>query len=260
MYHIYDGLHQDLSMQISRMVDDNYATLEYGNSAIVYFKHIWNSAKVLKQQSPQYDKLICYQLEPLVKNHWHNIDRIIGNLEGADEVWDYDLDNIEILKQYGIDAKFKPFRYSPLLKQVKNVENPEISCLFYGSLTDKRHKEIRAFIDAYSCAVDNAYTYLTSNIVWLYRTPYSFQDEMIARSKIVLNLNPYEGECRQQQSRIFYLLTNNKCVLSEKSNRNYYGNSIIEFEGYQDMGDKLLWLLKDDNWKNFTNWNGEITV
>jgi len=26
------------------------------------------------------------------------------------------------------------------------------------------------------------------------------------------------------------------------------------------MGDKVVWLLANDNWKNFTHWNGEIIV
>jgi hypothetical protein len=52
---------------------------------------------------------------------------------------------------------------------------------------------------------------------------------------------------------IFYNLINNKCVLSEKSSINYYGDMIVEFSGYQDMGDKMVSLIKDDKWKEYAN-------
>jgi hypothetical protein len=247
------------------MVDDNYANEKNKGDAVVFFKHIWQNFESIKRHEEEYNKnyynkIILYQLEPLVDNHWHPKERLIENLRGADEVWDYDLQNIEVLNSYGIHAKFRPFRFSPSLKTIKNVENPDITCFFYGTMTERRASMIRGYTDGYIASDHTLEAYMNTSIVSSYRVPYQLQDEFISRSKVILNINPYEGECRQQQSRIFYLLTNNKCVLSEKANINYYGNAITEFQGSQDMGDKLIWLIQNDNWKNFTNWSGEIIV
>ena len=80
-------------------------------------------------------------------------------------------------------------------------------------------------------------------------------DEMIGRSKIILNINPNDGESRQQQTRIFYALINNKCVLSEANRFNYFGNMIVEFTDLPDFASKIFYLLREDNWKNYTNKN-----
>jgi hypothetical protein len=77
-------------------------------------------------------------------------------------------------------------------------------------------------------------------------------EEMIGRSKIILNINPYEGECRQQQTRIFYPLINNKCVLSQKSSINYYDNLITEYTDWKDLYQKMIHLLENDRWKDYT--------
>ena len=51
-------------------------------------------------------------------------------------------------------------------------------------------------------------------------------------------------------STISYLLNNKKCVLSEKSLNNFYGNAIFEFNNDLHSFDILFeYLLQDDNWK-----------
>lgn len=263
-YH-YDSIHHYIAKQVSKMVEDNYANEENKDDIIVIFRNLWLNPTRVKQELDAYGrtyrKVIIYQLEPLVDNHWHNKERIIENLRGADEVWDYDLDNIEVLRANGIDAKFRPFRYSKSLKTIESAENPEISLYFYGTHTEKRNKELREYLNHFISRNDEEFhIFANLGFVWTYRTSEDFQNRMMANSKIILNMNPYDGECRQQQPRIIFPLVNGKCVLSQKSNRNYYGNSIVEFTDKEDLGDKVIWLLRNDNWKNFTNWNGEMTV
>jgi len=76
-------------------------------------------------------------------------------------------------------------------------------------------------------------------------------DNLMADSKIILNLNPYEGECRQQQTRIFYALINNKCVLSQRCSRNYFDDLIEEFNTHSEIQEKIIDLLKDDKWRRY---------
>ena len=66
-------------------------------------------------------------------------------------------------------------------------------------------------------------------------------------------MRPYEGECRQQQTRINYALTNNKCVISQKNNINYYGDKIVEFDTKEDLLSKLVYLLDNEKWRDYTN-------
>lgn len=263
-YH-YDWIQENVAKQIIAMLEENYANEENKEDIVILFRHNWLNITRIKDELNNhgrvYRKIILYQLEPLVDGHWHNKERIIENLYGADEVWDYDLDNIEVLNKHGIEAKFVPFRYTKSLKTIENDSNPEISLLFYGTFTEKRSRQIADYLNHYHSKNKEGFELFANlGFVWLYRNTEAFQNKMIANSKIILNMNPYEGECRQQQPRIFFPLINGKCVLSQKSNRNYFGDSIIEFTDIDDMGDKVVWLLANDNWKNFTHWNGEMTV
>lgn len=89
--------------------------------------------------------------------------------------------------------------------------------------------------------------------VWINNIDGALLDEYIAKSKIILNINPYDGATRQQQSRIFYPLINEKCVVSQTSNRNYFGDNIYEFTTKYDLKEKLEFLLQNDRWKDTSN-------
>lgn len=233
------------------MVEENYVqnpderTMLLGSCA----KH---SVEEQKNSSP-FKKNIVYQLEPLVDTHWHSVEKIIKNIEGADEVWDYDLDNIEILRKYGVDAKFRPCLYTESLRRIQNKEEPEIDVLFYGTLTPYRTKFVHDCIDGYSFTDEMNEKFGKISFAMGYNFLGERLDNLIANSKIVLNLNPYDGDCRQQQTRIFYALTNNKCVLSQQSSRNYFGNCINEFTTKTEMIDKIMYLIETEKWRDYTN-------
>ena len=75
-------------------------------------------------------------------------------------------------------------------------------------------------------------------------------DEYIARSKIIIDLHTEGDDKIQKQSRIYYALINNKCIVSQKSKRNYFKDLIIEPE--EDFCEGLLHTLKSENWKNYS--------
>ncbi len=239
---------------LATMLEEVYGHLEEPDSCIVLGNYIFNAAHKIKKQLNA-KKLIIYQSEPLIENHWWSPSQIIKNLEGADEVWDYDLENINFLKNHGIDAKFRPPAYSEKLKRVVNIANPDIDILFYGTPNPYRNNIIYSLTRDPVIPEKYLSTFKNLNIVTLYNVLGDKLDEYIARSKIILNLNPYEGECRQQQTRIFYGLINNKCVLSERNKINYYGNQITQFKGLEELFDKSMSLLRDDKWREFTNNN-----
>jgi predicted O-methyltransferase YrrM len=226
---------------VSKMIEENYANEYSENDCVIIGVCCFNNVNNIKNDFPYHDKYIAYQLEPLVKDHWHSLEKIISNLEGADEVWDYDLDNIKILNSYGIHAKFKPFIYSENLKRINNLENPDIDILFYGSLVKNRFE----MLDKLS---NHGIT--TENFVILCGVVGDKLDEYISRSKIILDLSTNEDRI-QKQSRIYYALINDKCVVSEKSKINYFGDLILESEK-DDLVTLLLKLLKEDTWKSFS--------
>ena len=234
---------------ITKMVDENYAHEYDSNDVLVLAVHHHQTIEQIKENNPDHKKIIIYQLEPLVDNHWWSKDYIVSRLRGADEVWDYDLDNIEILKSYGIDAKFKPFKYTESLKTSKNVENPDIDVFFYGTLTEHRSKILEIITN---CGLIGRTT------AWSYGLSKEMLDEFIGRSKIVLDLqdnykfNKKPEGYIQKQSRIYYLLINNKCVVSEKSKKNYFDNLITECD-QNDLKDTIDYLLENDRWKYFSD-------
>lgn len=236
--------------QLVTMLEDNYQTPENMDDTVIMGLHCHNSMKHIKQQVTD-RKLILYQTEPLIDGaHWHPIDKIISNIEGADEVWDYDLENIEILRSYGIEAKFCPPAFSHRLKRINNIDNPDIDVLFYGSHSTHRYELLR---DMNATMINNERTtdfLMNGNIVWLYNITDDLLDHFIARSKIILNLKPFDHTVRQQQTRIYYPLINDKCILSERCNINYFGDTIHEFTGLEELKEKIIYLLENDNWRN----------
>jgi len=256
MYYYQNFSHGKIWEMISKMLMENYETPEHDNSAILLGLHNKFSIKEIIAGTPELktkDKIIVYQTEPLVESHWFSAQKIINNIREADEVWEYDLQNIEVLKQNGIDAKYCPPKYTQTLKNINNNPEPEIDLLFYGSYTKNRTKMIDDLLNHYSYPSDKETwnTYANINFVWLFGIHHPQLDNYIANSKIILNMNPYDGETRQQQVRIFHALINEKCVISEKSPINYFGDCITEFTGFQDLGDKVIDLLHYRTWKNY---------
>lgn len=249
---LYGGHWKD----ISQMLDDNYD--EYINDAVVIVGAFVRYSVEEFRTMVGNRRIIAYQLEPLVSSHWFSVDKIVNNLRGADEVWDYDLDNIKVLNAYGIDAKFRPCLYSKSLKRIENQQEPDIDILFYGTPSTKRTKLLHEFLYKSYMGDKRADIIVKASLITLTQVWGNQLDDFIGRSKIILNLNPYEGDCCQQQTRIFYALTNNKCVLSERCKKNYFGDLITEFDGYQDLYDKAADLLDNDNWRKYSNNNFEV--
>lgn len=249
-------LYSDLWQTLAETIEENYGAMEDPGSTMVFALHHHKPVHQIREML-KCNKLIIYQTEPLVANHWWKLENIIENIKGADEVWDYDLENIVVLNKYGIEAKYRPPKYCHKLKTVVNSENPDIDILFYGSMTERRSRFISRYLNDSIIQHEHCQLWMSTNFVYAFNTFGKKLDEYIARSKIILNLNPYDGECRQQQVRIYHSLINEKCVLSEKNRLNYYGNLICEFQNgdTQDMFNKTIYLLKHDRWRTYANDN-----
>lgn len=177
------------------------------------------------------DKIICYQLEQICgKTLWYDeaaagviklrTDHAKKWLKNCYEIWDYDLDNILFLQSRGYEnAKFRPMQWFEGIKTIEHATHKDIDILFYGSMNQKRMKHLEQLSGFKLKIVTQAQPAWGREL-----------DNLISRSKIILNLHYYDSHL-QEQVRILPLIGNDCCVLSEKSRYNYFGNLITEFEG-----------------------------
>jgi hypothetical protein len=234
--YIFNDLLAEHWYDIVTMLDENYPT---ENSSIFLGTYFFEGVDSYRKQLGKNVKLIIYQTEPLVDNHWHPLDKIINNLKSADEIWEYDINNYHYLRRMGFtNVSFKPFLFTKALENIPEKE-PEIDILFYGTMTPHRYEVLKK-IELFN---------RRRKFVSLWFITGKELREYISKSKIVLDLNTWSNGY-QKQSRISYLLNNKKCVLSEKSLNNFYGNAIFEFNNdLHSFGTLFEYLLQDDNWK-----------
>ena len=127
----------------------------------------------------------------------------LPHLRAASHVWDFSEDNIRHLAALGIRATLVEPGYVPELEQIRKSAEKDIDVLFYGSLNDRRIKillELRA---------------RGLNAVHVMGVYGAERDDLIARSKVVLNMHYYENPGLFESIRVSYLLANGVCVVSE---------------------------------------------
>lgn len=191
-------------------------------------------------------KLIAYNWEQLVGcNQWLNADALCRGIKSADEIWDYDYLNKSYLNKYhNIEVnKVYPFAYYPNIEKLRSYENPVIDVLFYGLLNQRRSKILTGLQQRF---------YDKVSIVSVGGMSVEDTYKFIENSKIVLNLHAFEPWSRQEQERIGFLLGNQKCVLSEISQENYFSDAIVE-STIEQLGTSIQALLSNDNWRTIAN-------
>lgn len=240
---------------VMKMAMELYGNDEkYNNSILVFAYNRGEPFNEFKKLCPN-KKIIIYQFEQIYNNfsEWYNpnsnilhikkrTEHLNGWFKNVDEIWDYDVNNLVFLKKMGFNnVKHVPLKYANSLKRINNDYDKDIDVLFYGQVKgcDRRREIIRKIQEKHNIVIVPYGT--TGDKLYNY----------VDRSKIVLNIHFYEGVI-QEQVRIFELIINDKCVLSEYSKTNYFGDLIVEC-GKDEMSDKIDWLLENDNWKLFNN-------
>lgn len=254
-------------LHVKNMVEDLYSNdTKYSNSIVILGYNLGKSIDYYRKNFPG-KKIIVYQLEQLYnynpnwfnpksrfKNVVNRTNHIKNWLDNCDEIWDYDLNNKWFLEQLGYNkVRFMPLKYSESLKNLEKNDNPKYDILFYGSINKKRFDILKRLHSKFNLVIVGDYYDVSEeekNKVKLNIIPKNFGetlDSLISNSKIILNLHFYESLI-QEQVRLFYLVTNNKCVVSEKSKKNYYGDLIHEFDNYTELEKTIIGLLKDKKW------------
>ena len=121
------------------------------------------------------------------------------------QVWDYSQYNINQLGKLGISkVTHCPIGFSEKLQRIEHLQDKDIDVLFYGSMNERRLQILEALVNAGLKA---------EAVFGVYGKQ---RDEMIGRSRIVLNIHYFPSKIFEIV-RISYLLANRVCVVSEDS-------------------------------------------
>ena len=187
------------------------------NIVIICGAHDFSRTQSIDLYKKKYDKVIVFNQEPLTATQRQFMHKgYFAWLKQADEVWDYDEQNIEVLKLIRPDVKLhilKPYKdwskYSPVEK--------DIDILFYGALNEHRRAVLEELKKKYKVVILNSWD---GNVI----------DNHIMRSKILLNIHYYYESSMQEQARMIRWIGSPCRIISEKSHNNYLNVEEINYE------------------------------
>ena len=120
------------------------------------------------------------------------------------EVWDYSKDNLPAWHALGRDpAKLVPVGYAPILSRIPKAPLQDIDVLIYGTTGQRRLELFHALSHR------GVTTLFVSGLYGAAR------DDLISRSKTILNVNLYDASKIFEIVRVSYLLANRKAVIAE---------------------------------------------
>ena len=185
-------------------------------------------------------RLVLFNIEQIDPSYKfagvHRPKDFLDNFRLFDEIWDYDQVNIERLSKLGIKAKYLPFVYTEELNRYTPNEEQDIDILFYGSVSPRRQE----LIDAVKKENPDKNMVVTTG---LYADSL---DDMLKRSKVVLNCRYVNWADIQEQTRIFYPLINGTTVVSEYNENNHYGDMIYN-EKREDIPRVINEILSEED-------------
>ena len=195
---------------------------DMSNNVIICGAHDFSRTQSIDLYKKKYDKVIVFNQEPLTATQRQFMHKgYFAWLKQADEVWDYDEQNIEVLNLIRPDVKLhilKPYKDWSVYKPVAK----DIDILFYGSMNEHRAKILNVLKKKYKVVI---FSY-QNNQNW------NNLDSYILRSKILLNIHFYYESSMQEQARIIRWIGAPCRIVSEKSWKNYLG---VEEMNYEDL-------------------------
>lgn len=190
------------------------------NTAVILGAYHYSTAQHMQYPDlhKQFDKVIIFNQEQLHAKQRNFMTPEYANwLQRADEVWDYDEANFDILNQLNKNVKLhllKPYKdwskYQPVEK--------DIDILFYGAMNGYRSYLLSKLSEKYHvCVLQGEWNRL---------------DEFILRSKILLNIHFYYECALQEQARMIRWIGAPCRIISEKSKKNYLN---VEEKTYEEL-------------------------
>jgi len=234
----YNSVFDHVEITLRELFGDNK---NFRNVVFVLGYNLLPSLEVVRREHKgRY--VIVYQLEQFYDESPWAQKKHLNILSQADEIWDYDTSNITWLqKKTRMKAKFMPMVYSESLKRLPSIseKKPDIDFLFYGYMHERRAKLIYHL---------QSQLQGKAKVVTLYGAWGAELDEYISRSKIILNIHT-DDIAKQEQVRMYYPVINGRCVLSEASEQNFLGDSIVQ-EKYENLAARAISLWRTGKWKD----------
>jgi hypothetical protein len=152
------------------------------------------------------------------------------------ETWDYSKKNIDILKEKNVsNIKLLRIGYHKNLQRIPKSQPQDIDVLFYGGINARRQH------------VFNELQAQGYHVVAKFGIYGPERDDLIARSKLVLNLHYYESKIFEIV-RVFYLMCNAKAVVGEVDEATHLDSAYLsgfQPSRYADMVATCKALLDD---------------
>ncbi|MGD0462629.1 MAG: hypothetical protein ABSB74_09075 [Tepidisphaeraceae bacterium] len=182
---------------------------------------------------------VFYNLEQLAEISPERLWPVWRNIAGQFRVWEYSQRNMEVWRQFQPkwSPTLVPVGWSPILRRIPKRENEDIDVLFYGLPSNARLVAFNSLCQAWVKCVFACGLYGKE------------RDELIARAKIVLNINRYEQSRIFEVVRVSYLLANEKAVVSDVHPDSYIEPDLKEavaFSPLEGILETCQNLLKND--------------
>jgi hypothetical protein len=183
---------------------------------------------------------IVYHFEQIAGHQ--NASELKENMRTAAQrlrIWDYSIENLAAWNRIrtGLPVVHVPVGWSPTISRIAKRDE-DIDVLFYGMPSANRLGVVAQLSGmwvrvVYACG--------------LYGAP---RDELIARSKVVLNLNMYNQHRVFEIARVSYLLANGKAVVSDIHPQSVVEKDVrdaVALVPLNDVAVTCLRLVKDDD-------------
>ena len=196
-------------------------------------------AQVISEASQKQlpDNTIIYNFEQL-RGVAENVRAEILHYAKHFRIWDYCEGNFPTWKTIGTryPVQHVPVGYAPVLSRIPKPALQDIDVLIYGLSGDNRLKVF------HELSVRGASVVFVSGLYGLAR------DDLIARAKIVLNINLYGAQKIFEIVRVSYLLANKKAVVADLHPDTYVEkglSEVVTFLPVEYVAKGCLQLLED---------------
>jgi hypothetical protein len=185
------------------------------------------------------DDSIVYNFEQIRGLQKNKIRPEVHIITERFQIWEYSKANFDSWNMLGVNnPKLVPVGYAPVLTRIPKPDTQDIDVLIYGMSGEKR---------------GNAFHRLSHaglKILFVSGLYGDSRDMLIARSKIILNVNLYDFAQIFEIVRVSYLFANKKAIvatLDQNTEIEEDLNDSVRFTTLEKIVDDCVHLLEDEN-------------
>ena len=222
-----------LELGLKSQITFNYCDNNPSTKNIVLGAHLLNDNLI--EDIPE--NTIIFNTEQ-IESITENWKKKILNLARKNIIfWDYSQYNLEYLsKTINIKGKLFQIGYQKELNRINHNIDKNIDVLFYGSINARREHIINKLKDR------------KINVKTLFGVYGKERDNLIAKSKLILNMHMYDSKIFEIV-RVFYLLSNSIPVLTEVGSDTKFNNDFLDLickSTYENIEKNIIYLLEND--------------